>query len=263
MHFCVPYIFVALYAISFSIITKLLIIMINQNGTRNPKHSAKRNRKLVSKRSLDLQGQDMKGYSQSMGDLAEVPLEKRIGSLLRQYRQGSKLTLSDMSKGSDISTAMLSRIETGQASASLDALTRYATALGVPLSTLFRQIEIPKGNAQFVKKGEGMEVVRAGTEQAGYTYKMLSYNLGSKSLFDSYLIEMDENSRSFSSFHHEGTEFIHILKGKMEYRYGEDLYFMEPGDSLTFSSAVEHGPQRLLTKRIQFLAVLIYGSDDS
>ena len=131
--------------------------MINQNGTRNSNHSAKHNRKLVNKRSSDLQGQEIKGYSQSMGDLAEVPLEKRIGSLLRQYRQRSKLTLSDMSKGSDISTAMLSRIETGQASASLDALTRYATALGVPLSTLFRQIEIPKGNAQFVKKGEGME----------------------------------------------------------------------------------------------------------
>lgn len=210
-----------------------------------------------------MESMENNGYSQSMKDHREVPLEKRIGSLLRQYRQRSHLTLSDMAKGSGISTAMLSRIETGQTSASLDALTRYATALGVPLSALFRQIEIPKGNAQFVKKGEGMEVVRTGTEQAGYTYKMLSYNLGPKKLFDPYLIEMDENSRSFASFQHQGTEFIHMLKGKMEYRYGKDLYLMEPGDSITFSSEVEHGPERLLAKRIQFLAVLIYGPGDS
>ena len=55
----------------------------------------------------------------------------------------------------------------------------------------------------------------------------------------------------------------HMIKGKMEYRYGEDLYLMGPGDSLTFSSEVEHGPERLLSKRIQFLAVLIHGEDDS
>lgn len=197
-----------------------------------------------------------------MRDLTDIPLEKRIGDLLRQYRQRDQLTLSDMAKGSGISTAMLSRIETGQASASLDVLTRYATALGVPLSTLFRQIETPKGNAQFVKKDEGMEVVRTGTEQAGYIYKMLSYNFGSKKLFDPYLIEMDENSRSHSSFYHKGTEFLYMLKGKMEYRYGEDLYLMAPGDSLTFLSEVEHGPERLLSKHIQFLAVFIHDPDD-
>ncbi len=211
----------------------------------------------------EIQSKEANGYSQSVRDHTELPLEKRIGSLLRQYRKRSHLTLSDMSKGSKISAAMLSRIETGQASASLDALTRYATALGVPLSTLFRQIEIPQGNAQFVKKGDGMEVVRVGTEQAGYTYKILGYNQGPQKLFDPYLIEMDENSRSFASFHHAGIEFIYMLKGKMEYRYGEDIYLMAPGDSLTFSSEVEHGPERLLAKRIQFLAVIVYGQSDT
>lgn len=211
----------------------------------------------------EIQSEATNGYSQSMRDHTDVPLEKRIGTLLRQYRKHSQLTLSEMAIGSGISTAMLSRIETGQASASLDTLTNYATALGVPLSTLFRQIEIPKGNAQFVKKGEGMEVVRTGTKQAGYTYKLLSYNLEPEKLFDSYLVEMDENSRSFASFLHPGIEFIHMLKGKMEYRYGEDLYLMKPGDSMTFSAEVEHGPERLLAKRIQFLAVLIYGPGDT
>ena len=227
--------------------------------SRNTKYA----QKSVGQLDSEIQIEESNGYSQSIRDHTVVPLEKRIGSLLRQYRKRSQLTLSDMSKGSGISTAMLSRIETGQASASLDALTRYAMVLGVPLSSLFRQIEIPQGNAQFVKKGEGMEVVRTGTEQAGYTYKMLSYNLGPKKIFDPYLIEMDENSRSFASFQHQGTEFIYMLKGKMEYRYGKDVYLMAPGDSLTFSSEVEHGPERLLSKNIQFLAMVIYGSDDS
>lgn len=219
--------------------------------------------KSVSKADSVAQIKEPNDVSQSMRDLSEIPLEKRIGTLLRQYRNRSHLTLSDMAKGSGISTAMLSRIETGQASASLDVLTRYASSLGVPLSELFRQIEIPKGNAQFVKKNEGMEVVRTGTEQAGYIYKMLSYNFGPEKLFDSYLVEMDETSRSFASFQHKGTEFLYLVKGKVEYRYGEDLYLMEQGDSLTFSAEVEHGPERLLSKSIQLLSVMIYDKDDS
>ena len=204
-----------------------------------------------------------KEYSQSMRAHSDIPLDKRIGGLLRTTRTRAKLTLSDMAKGSGISTAMLSRIETGQVSASVDALTRYAAALGIPLSTIFSQIETPQGSAQFVKNNEGMEVVRIGTEQAGYKYTMLSYNFGPEKLFDSYIIDMDENSRSYSSFQHEGTEFLHMIKGKMEYRYGDHLYLMKPGDSLTFSAEVEHGPERLLSKYTRFLVVFIYGNINS
>jgi transcriptional regulator with XRE-family HTH domain len=197
-------------------------------------------------------------YSQSLMDHTDGALEKRIGTILRQHRQRSHLTLAEMADGTGISAAMLSRIETGRASASIEVLTRYAAALGVALSSIFRQLELPSGEAQFVKNGEGMEVVRVGTKQAGYTYKILGYNQGPDKVFEPFLIEMDENSRGHASFEHSGTEFIHMLKGKMEYRYGQDLYLLEPGDSLTFSSEVEHGPERLLSKQIQFLAIVIY-----
>lgn len=219
--------------------------------------------KPVKNPSLATPNKKSREYSQSMRAHAETPLEKRIGTLLRQTRKRAKLTLSDMAKGSDISTAMLSRIETGQASASLDVLARYASALGVPLSTIFSQIETPQSNAQFVKNNEGMEVIRMGTEQAGYNYKILSYNFGPEKLFDPYIIDMDENSRSYSSFQHEGTEFLHMLKGKMEYRYGDHLYLMRQGDSLTFAAEVEHGPEQLLSKHIRFLVIFIYGNNSS
>lgn len=218
----------------------------------------KKSRKKSAQKTKIVSTKEEEAYSQSLMDYADGALEKRIGTILRQHRQRSHLTLAEMAEGTGISAAMLSRIETGRASASIEVLTRYAAALGVPLSSIFRQLELPSGEAQFVKKGEGMEVVRVGTKQAGYTYKILGYNQGPDKVFEPFLIEMDENSRSYASFEHAGTEFIHMLKGKMEYRYGQDLYLLEPGDSLTFSSEVEHGPERLLSKQIQFLAIVIY-----
>lgn len=222
----------------------------------------KKSRKKTSQKEKVVPNTKIESYSQSLMDHTDGALEKRVGAILRQHRQRSDLTLAEMAKATDISTAMLSRIETGRASASIEVLTRYSSALGISLSSIFRQLELPSGEAQFVKNGEGMEVVKIGTKQAGHIYKILSYNHGPDKVFEPFLIEMNESSRSYASFQHSGTEFIHMLKGKMEYRYGQDLYLLEPGDSLTFSSEVEHGPQRLLSKQIQFLAILIYNPSD-
>lgn len=190
-------------------------------------------------------------------DTANVPLEKRIGEVLKQLRLEANLTLSDLSAGARLSSAMLSRIENGMATASLDTLERLCLALGIDLSDLFRQIDRNKGTAQIVKKSEQMEVVRVGTKY-GYTYKLLSYDKGPKKLFDSFFVEMDKKSQSYPRFSHPGTEFIYVLQGRVEYRFGEHTYLLEPGDSFTFSGNVVHGPEKLLDDRAKFLSIIMY-----
>jgi transcriptional regulator with XRE-family HTH domain len=195
--------------------------------------------------------------AQSPADTANVPLEKRIGEVLKQLRLEANLTLADVSSGARISSAMLSRIENGMATASLDALERLCLALGIDLSDLFRRTEGKKGTAQLVKKSEQMEVVRVGTKY-GYTYKLLSYDKGPKKLFDPFFIEMDKKSQSYPRFSHPGTEFIYVLQGRVEYRFGDLTYLLEPGDALTFSGDVVHGPERLLDEQAKFLSIIMY-----
>jgi hypothetical protein len=108
---------------------------------------------------------------------------------------------------------MLSKIETGQAATSLDTLSRIAQSLGVSLSHLFRNYDVPAGGAQLVKNGAGMEVVRRGTRR-GHTYHLLAYDRGPKRTFEPFLIAMDDASEVFPSFEHPGTEFIYMLKGQ-------------------------------------------------
>ncbi len=190
-------------------------------------------------------------------DTAKVPLEKRIGEVFKRLRQDANLTLADLSAGAGVSSAMLSRIENGMATASLDTLERLCLALGIGLSDLFKQIDQKKGTAQLVKKAEQMEVVRVGTKY-GYTYKLLSYDKGPKKLFDPFYIEMDKKSQSYPRFSHPGTEFIYMLQGRVEYRFGEFKYLLEPGDAFTFSGDVVHGPERLFDEHAKFLSIIIY-----
>ncbi len=193
-------------------------------------------------------------------DLAHQPLELRIGSVVKRKRLAANLTLSDLSAGAGLSSAMLSRIENGMASASLDALERLCSAVGIGLSDLFRETEAKQGSAQLVKRAEQMEVVRVGTRY-GHNYRLLSYDRGPNKVFEPFLIEMHKKSESYPRFSHPGTEFIYMLQGRMEYRFGEHAYLIEPGDAFTFSGDVVHGPEKLIDDRITFLAIIFYGGD--
>jgi hypothetical protein len=146
-----------------------------------------------------------------------------------------------------------------RSSTSLETLSKIAQALGVSLSHLFRHYNMPAGGAQLVKNGTGMEVVRRGTRR-GHTYHLLAYDQGPRKVFEPFLITMDDASEVFPTFEHPGTEFIFMLKGKIEYRHGQQTYLLEPGDSLTFRGDIPHGPEQLIELPIHFLSTIIYGA---
>jgi len=187
-------------------------------------------------------------------------LTQALGNAIRELRQRHKLTIAQVSEQADISRGMLSKIETGQITPGLDSLSRIARALGVSMSMLFRHYDAPTGSAQHVKKGKGMEVVRRGTK-SGHSYELLAYDQGPVKLFEPFMITMEEQSESFPTFQHPGTEFIHMIEGTLEYRHGQTVYVLEPGDTLTFEGEITHGPERLLNKPIRFLSIIIYGNN--
>ncbi len=187
-------------------------------------------------------------------------LDRYLGKVIRGLRQKDGLTIAEVTAQAGISRGMLSKIENGQVSTSLEMLSKIAAALGVSLAHLFRQYNIPEGGAQHIRAGAGMEVVRRGTKR-GHTYHLLAYGQGPGKIFEPFLITMDDASEVFPTFEHPGTEFIHMLKGRIEYRHGQKTYVLAPGDSLTFRGEVPHGPERLIELPIEFLSVIIYGSE--
>jgi transcriptional regulator with XRE-family HTH domain len=189
--------------------------------------------------------------------LTDHALERYLGNTIREIRQNHGLTIAEVAEQVGISRGMLSKIENAQTATSLETLAKLANALGISLSTLFRNYNMPAGGAQLVKSGEGMEVVRRGTKR-GHTYHLLAYDQGPTKLFEPFLITMDDASEVFPTFEHPGTEFIHMLTGKLEYRHGQHTYLLEPGDSLTFRGDVPHGPERLIELPIRFLTIIYY-----
>lgn len=190
-------------------------------------------------------------------DAVNPSLERYLGNTIRELRQQHGLTIAEVADQVGLSRGMLSKVENAQTATSLETLAKVASALGVSLSTLFRNYNMPEGSAQLVKNGEGMEVVRRGTKR-GHTYHLLAYDQGPTKLFEPFLITMDDASEVFPTFEHPGVEFIYMLQGKIEYRHGQTTYLLEPGDSLTFRGDIPHGPENLIELPIRFLAIIHY-----
>ncbi|CAG0956207.1 HTH-type transcriptional regulator SutR [Methylophilaceae bacterium] len=184
-------------------------------------------------------------------------LDRFLGNTIHQLRIQHGLTLAEVSKRAGISRGMLSKIENGLSSTSLETLEQLANALGVTLSRLFQGYNLPNSTVQFVKKGQGMEVVRRGT-RSGHTYHLLAYDQGPQKLFEPFLISLEDPSEEFPSFEHPGTEFIYMLEGEVEYRVGDELFVLQPGDSLTFRGEIPHRPEKHNILPIRFLATIHY-----
>ena len=181
----------------------------------------------------------------------------QVGRNVRRLRQERGVNLSDLAASAGISLAMLSRLEKGDVTPSLETLVALADALGTSAATLLKDEVAQQSDAQLVSKGEGLEVVQRGTRR-GHTYHLLASDRGPKRVFEPYLVTLTSKSEVFPEFDHPGVEFIHILEGSLKYRHGPESYLLKPGDSLTFRGDVPHGPDKLLKLPVRMLSIIIY-----
>jgi len=194
----------------------------------------------------------------SVKDIREKVLEVAIGREVRAFRKQKGITVAELSRKTDLSIGMLSKIENGNTSPSLTTLQTLANALSVPLTSFFSGYE-ERREAVHTKAGGGLEIEREGT-RAGHNYNLLGH-IGSNSsgvTVEPYLIELNSESDTFKTFQHDGIEMIYMLEGRVDYLHGSELYPLEPGDTLFFDADAPHGPEALRELPARYLSIICY-----
>jgi len=189
---------------------------------------------------------------------SEKNLEAAIGRAVRAIRQAQGITVADLSASTGLSIGMLSKIENGNTSPSLTTLQALANALSVPLTAFFRGYEENRV-AVHTKAGEGVELDREGT-RANHQYNLLGHIGANTSgvIVEPYLITLTEEADVFPTFQHGGIETIYMLEGAVDYRHGDQIYPLRPGDTLFFDADAPHGPERLVALPARFLSIISY-----
>ena len=188
----------------------------------------------------------------------ENSLVAAIGRVVREERLQRKMTVADLARATGLSTGMMSKIENGNISASLSTLEALANALSIPITSFFRVYGQVR-EAVHTRAGEGIEIEREGT-RANHQYRLLGH-IGSNAsgvVVEPYLIELTDESDVFPTFQHGGIETIYMLEGRVDYRHGDRIYPLAPGDTLFFEADAPHGPERLVSLPARFLSVICY-----
>ena len=191
-------------------------------------------------------------------EIAERNLETAIGREARNFRRQQGMTVADLASVSGLSIGMLSKIENGNTSASLTTLQVLSHALSVPVTAFFRSYE-ERREAQHVKAGAHLEIERRGT-RAGHQYNLLGH-IGSNNsgvIVEPYLITLTTQSDTFPAFQHDGLELLYMLEGEVDYRHGDQVYPLKPGDTLFFDADAPHGPEVLVKLPARYLSVISY-----
>jgi len=219
-----------------------------------------RQRNLSPRAARQANTEDLKTGSSAPDANVPSSLQASIGTRVRHLRKSLDLTIAELAAASEVSAGMLSKIENGMITPSLNTLDQLAKALNVPISQLFSEME-ERRDCSFVKSGTGLRIERRGTK-AGHLYDLLGHSLSGEIATEPYLITLSEDAVPYTNFRHAGLEFIYMLSGKVRYRHADRSYLMEPGDALFFDAAARHGPEQLIRAPMKYLSIIIYKRED-
>lgn len=178
----------------------------------------------------------------------------RIGHQVRALRIAAGASGGELAASSGVSRSMLSRIERGLVSPSVETLDRIANGLGVPVSRFFSD-QTSRTDFSFVPAGKGIRVDRVGAV-AGYRYELLGHQLSGNLFVEPYLVTLLPEAEPYVTFQHPGIKFLHLLMGRVSYRYGGRVVKLAPGDSLQFDATALHGIEAIEDGPVSYLSVV-------
>lgn len=165
------------------------------------------------------------------------PLEaaRRIGARLRDRRKLRQMSLQEVAQGAGISAALLSQVERGLSTPSIESMMAICDALDMPVSWLF-------DNAAPGEDSDAGIVVRRGERRIldlssrGMTKEMLTPDSCRQVQMMRIVIRAGGTTGETPYNHSEGAKCGTVLAGVLGLEIDGQVLRMRPGDSFAFSA---------------------------
>lgn len=170
-----------------------------------------------------------------MNEVKLKSIVPRLGKALRDYREAAGKNLSDVATAADISTSMLSQIERGIVSPSIETLALVCQALEIEIAELFERLAFQDA-VRVHKQSERLQVIRDGIH---YEQLMTSGHGGIP--IELFLLEVEPGHETpLTDSGHEGIEMGYVLKGEGILTVEKIPYKVSEGDSIFFNARLPH-----------------------
>lgn len=191
--------------------------------------------------------------------ISEMGVDQAVGRALRALREANNLTARDLSFRSNVSAAMISRIENGQVSPSLSTLEALARALEVPIVSLLRETATATADITHVRAGKGLVSTRVAGKHS-HDFTALGFHHRSGLEFEALMVTLDRRDDSRPPIYNgHGCLFVYALQGEAIYQYGDREIQLREGDSLSLDAELRYGIKEVVTPLFRYLSVQASG----
>ncbi len=187
-----------------------------------------------------------------------------LGKKIRAIRTAKDMKITEMSRLSGLTTSMISQMERGLISPSIETLKKIGNALDVPLSFLFEtdsgrtplgvnvqpaqpvqeQSELPPVNLYGASPVVHAHARKRLSPGDGIELQLLNPNLNGPIEFI-YNVYQPHSGTGQEKYSHPGSECGLVLTGELVVEIEEETYVLRAGDSITFDSTKPHAKRNL------------------
>ncbi len=188
----------------------------------------------------------------------ELERQAHVGPRVRALREAMSFSLRDLAERSGVSAPMLSQVERGETSPTLQVAAKIAAGLDLRLSQLLRLDE--SGSVTVVKAGEGR---RGGRAKGGHSFEVLTAPLpGQRAELSRH--ELKPGSRTGRAgdppMHEPGSrETALVERGTVVLVVDTERHELHSGDCVTFDADLPHHFENPGPDDATLLAVLSAG----
>jgi DNA-binding transcriptional MerR regulator len=165
------------------------------------------------------------------GNRSQARRQTSPGRRLRKLRMHRGLSLATVARATGISVGFLSAVERSQTSASVATLRKLARFYNLSVLDFFNP---STANPHWVRPKD-RKVLEVGP---GVRIELLAWG---HTVMEPHLFRIASGAGSGESYHHEGEEFLFVMRGQFEISLGDAKPFLlNSGDTFYFESTTPH-----------------------
>lgn len=191
----------------------------------------------------------------SLGD--ETSIGARVGELRKQHHY----SIRSLAARAGVSASLISDVERGKVEPSISTLKRVASALGTTLTYFFS--DPSESNSRVVRASERVTVspemdrepkgeARSAIEASGIRFELASPEQAEniEAIYGRYEVGASMGDEPVT---HEGEEWGMVLRGRLKVWVGEEIHFLDPGDSIWFPSTIPHRMENVAKEPTEYI----------
>ncbi|MEN8210195.1 MAG: XRE family transcriptional regulator [Thermodesulfobacteriota bacterium] len=167
-------------------------------------------------------------------------LDRQIARKINGIRKQKGYTLDNLATFTGLSKGLLSKIENCQVSPPIATLSKISQGLNVPIGIFFNEEDSTDKQGYAVTLKNKRKQVNKKESAAKINYFSLS-GFQSDKILEPFLVKFPIlKDKPTKLYDHPGEEFLFVLKGRIDFIFGEDTIRLNPGDSIHFDPIIPH-----------------------